>query len=129
VIGVEPALAADAAESLAAGRLVTWAVEQTVRTVADGLRTSLSELTYAHLAARLDGIATVTEDQILSTVGSLARDYRVVAEPSGAVAAAAWLHQAAALRERFDVGDGPVVAVVSGGNVDPAVFAAALTAA
>jgi threonine dehydratase len=129
VIGVEPGLAADAAESLAAGRLVTWPVEQTVRTVADGLRTSLSALTYAHLAARLDGIATVTEDQILSTVGSLARDYRVVAEPSGAVAPAAWLHRAAALRERFDIGDGPVVAVVSGGNVDPAVFAAALTGA
>jgi threonine dehydratase len=126
VIGVEPELAADAAESLAAGSLITWPVQQTGRTVADGLRTTLSELTYAHLAARLDGIATVSEDQILSTVGSLARDYRVVAEPSGAVAPAAWLHQAAALRERFGIGDGPVVAVVSGGNVDPAVFAAAL---
>jgi threonine dehydratase len=126
VIGVEPELAADAAESLAAGRHVTWPVEQTGRTVADGLRTTLSELTYAHLAARLDGIVTVTEEEILSTVGSLARDYRVVAEPSGAVAPAAWLHHASSLRQRFNLGEGPVVAVVSGGNVDPSVLAAAL---
>jgi threonine dehydratase len=126
VIGVEPELAADAAESLAAGRLVTWPVEQTGRTVADGLRTNLSDLTYAHLSARLDGIVTVTEAEILSTVGSLAREYRLVAEPSGAVAPAAWRHHEASLRERFGLGDGPVVAVVSGGNLDPALLAAAL---
>jgi threonine dehydratase len=128
VIGVEPELAADAAESLAAGQLVTWPVEQTVRTVADGLRTALSHLTFAHLSARLDAIVTVSEAEILSTVGSLARAFRVVAEPSGAVAPAAWLHHASSLRERFGIGDGPVVAVVSGGNLDPAVLAAALTA-
>jgi threonine dehydratase len=127
VIGVEPELAADAAQSLQAGRLVPWPVEQTVRTVADGLRTSLSELTFAHLTARLDGIVTVTEEQILSTVGSLARTYRVVAEPSGAVAAAAWLFDGEELRDRFGIGDGPVVAVVSGGNLDPAALAAAIT--
>jgi threonine dehydratase len=126
VIGVEPELAADAAESLTAGALVAWPVERTVRTVADGLRTGLSELTYAHLAAHLDGVVTVTEAEILSTVGSLVRDYRVVAEPSGAVAPAVWLHHAAALRERFALADAPVVAVVSGGNLDPAVLAAAL---
>ena len=87
VIGVEPELAADAAESLAAGQLVSGRPELTYRTVADGLRTSLSELTFAHLQAQLDGIVTVTEDEILSTVAELARDARLVAEPSGAVAA------------------------------------------
>jgi threonine dehydratase len=127
VIGVEPELAADAAESITAGTLIAWPVEQTVRTVADGLRTGLSELTYTHLSAHLDGVVTVTEAEILSTVGSLVRDYRVVAEPSGAVAPAAWLHNAAALRERFALADAPIVAVVSGGNLDPAVLAAALT--
>ncbi len=127
VIGVEPELAADAAESLMTNRLVAWPADQTVRTVADGLRTALSELTFAHLAAHLDGIVTVTEEEILSTVGTLAREFRVVAEPSGAVAPAAWLHHASAIRERFGIGDGPVVAVVSGGNLEPAVLAAALT--
>jgi threonine dehydratase len=127
VIGVEPELAADAAESVGRGELVRWPVEQTVRTVADGLRTALSELTFAHLSAHLDGIVTVTEAQILSTVGSLARQFRVVAEPSGAVAPAAWLHAAAELRDRFRLSHGPVVAVVSGGNIDPSVLSAAVS--
>ena len=126
VIGVEPALAADAADSLAAGELVPWPVEQTVRTVADGLRTSLSPLTFAHLRARLAGVVTVSEEEILSTVGILAREYRIVAEPSGAVAPAAWLHQAEAIRARFALGAGPVVAIVSGGNVEPSVLAGLL---
>jgi threonine dehydratase len=128
VIGVEPELAADAVDSLAAGHVVTWPADQTVRTVADGLRTNLSELTLAHLIAHVDGVVTVTEAQILSTVGSLARSVRLVAEPSGAVAPAAWLYRGDYLRKRFGLDDGPVVAVVSGGNLDPAVLAAAVTA-
>lgn len=89
VIGVEPELAADAQESLEAGRVVVWSVEETYRTSADGLRTNLSELTLVHLRARLDAIVTVTEDQIGAAVGLLAREANVIAEPSGAVAAAA----------------------------------------
>jgi threonine dehydratase len=121
VIGVEPELAADAAQSLAGGSLVQWSLEQTGRTAADGLRTNLSELTLAHLRASMDGIVTVTEAELLSTVGSLARTARLVAEPSGAVAPAAYLHQWPLLRERFGLAeDANVVAVVSGGNIDPA---------
>lgn len=126
VIGVEPELAADAADSLAAGELVPWPAERSVRTCADGLRTNLSELTLEHLRAYLDGIVTVSEQEILSTVGSLARTARIVAEPSGAVAPAAWLHGREELEKRFTLPDGPIVAVVSGGNLDPAVLAAAL---
>ena len=64
----------------------------------------------------LDGILTVSEAEILSTVGLLARRARLVAEPSGAVTTAAYLHRAAELPT------GPTVAVVSGGNIDPALF-------
>lgn len=127
IIGVEPELAADAAQSLAEGSLVVWPVEQTYRTVADGLRTHLSELTLAHLRKHLDGIVTVSEAEILATVGVLARSARMVVEPSGAVAVAAWLHHRDDLRERFGVTDGPTVAVISGGNIDPAVLAGLLT--
>ncbi len=123
VVGVEPEVAADAAESLREGRVVTWPTEQTYRTAADGLRTNLSDLTLAHLRERLDGIITVTEAEILSTVGALARSARIVAEPSGAVAPAAWLHRRDELRDRFGVVDGPVVAVVTGGNIDPTLLA------
>jgi threonine dehydratase len=128
VIGVEPEIAADAADSLAAGEVVVWPPDQTVRTCADGLRTNLSELTLAHLKQYLDGIVTVSEGEILSTVGSLARTARLVAEPSGAVAPAAWLHQREAVQKKFNLAeDANVVAVVSGGNLDPAVLARAVT--
>ena len=113
VIGVEPAVAADARESLAAGQLRVWPVEDTYRTVADGLRTQLSELTLAHLRARLDGIVTVTEAEILATTRALLREARLVAEPSGAVAAAAYLHH------RGELPAGRTVAVVTGGHLAP----------
>jgi threonine dehydratase len=117
VIGVEPELAADAQDSLAHRELRTWTTEQRYRTVADGVRVPLSELTFAHLRERLDGIVTVTEEEILSTVPLLARSARIVAEPSGAVAPAAYLHRRDALPA------GRTVAVVSGGNIDPALLA------
>jgi threonine dehydratase len=120
VIGVEPAEAADAHESLAVGEIRTWPIERTYRTVADGLRTHLSELTFAHLCERLDGIVTVTEDEILSTVREIAGSARLVAEPSGAVAPAAVLHR------RHELPAGRTVAVVSGGNIEPDLFAKVL---
>jgi threonine dehydratase len=123
VVGVEPDLAADAAESLGAGRVVTWPAELTYRTAADGLRTNLSDLTFAHLRERLDGIVTISDAEILSTAGELARSARVVSEPSGAVAPAAWLHRRDELHTRFGIDAGPVVAVVTGGNLDPALLA------
>ncbi|GIG91086.1 threonine ammonia-lyase [Plantactinospora endophytica] len=119
VIGVEPALAADAAESLHAGELRRWEPERTYRTSADGLRTTLSALTFAHLSARLDGIVTVTEDEIAAATTRLVRAARLVVEPSGAVATAARMFHAAELPA------GRTVAVISGGNVDPAVLVAA----
>jgi len=116
VIGVEPELAADAAESLRTGEVVIWPVEQTYRTIADGLRTNLSELTFAHLSARLDGIVTVTEDEIRSAVGTLAREAHLVVEPSGALGIAALMHR------RGDLPPGRTVAVLTGGNIDPALL-------
>ena len=117
VFGVEPELAADARESLDAGRVVVWPTEQTYRTSADGLRTQLSELILAHLAGRLDGILTVSEEEILGTVGRLAREARLVVEPSGAVSVAGYLHR------RADLPPGRTVAVISGGNLAPALLA------
>jgi threonine dehydratase len=122
VIGVEPALAADAADSLAHGELRTWSTEDRYRTMADGMRTPLSELTFEHLRERLDGIITVSEEEILSTVSLLARSAKIVAEPSGAVTTAGYLHH------RGELPPGRTVAVVSGGNIDPALLAGLLIA-
>lgn len=120
VIGVEPAYAADARDSLAAGEVVVWPVERAYRTSADGLRTHLSALTFGHLRERLDEIITVTEEEIATAMARLLRESRLVVEPSGAVAVAARLFHV------HELPRGRTVAVVTGGNVDPAVLAAAL---
>ncbi len=118
VIGVEPELAADAKASLEAGRIVAWSAEQVSRTIADGTRTqSLGTRTFAHLHALLDRVVTVSETEIAAAVRIAAEEARLVVEPSGALTVAAL---------RFRANDtgltdetGPVVAIVSGGNVDP----------
>jgi threonine dehydratase len=118
VIGVEPELAADARDSLAEGRIVAWPAELASRTIADGTRTqAIGRRTFLHLRAHLDAIVTVSEAEIAAAVRLAAEDARLVVEPSGALSIAALRFQAA------DAGlpglDGSVVAVVSGGNVDP----------
>lgn len=118
VVGVEPELAADARESLVAGHVVRWDATRTSRTIADGTRTqSIGARNFAHLAALLDGIVTVSEDEIAAGVRIAAEEARLVVEPSGALSIAA-LRFRAAEAGLTDV-DGAVVAVVSGGNVDP----------
>lgn len=120
VVAVEPELAGDLAESLATGRRVRWDYEDTGRTVADGLRApAVGELTWRHIERLVDDAVTVGEDAILAAMAALARTARVVAEPSGAVAAAALL-------TRPEVAAGRTVAVVSGGNVDPELLAEVL---
>jgi threonine dehydratase len=121
VVGVEPELAADAAESFRAGRRVAWPAERTYRTIADGLRvTCVGELPWQHIRAHVDDIVTVTEPEIREAVRVLAFRARLVAEPSGAVATAAYLHR------RSQLPAGRTVCVVSGGNVAPDGYAAIL---
>lgn len=122
VIGVEPELAGDLAEGFAAGRHVAWPVELTARTIADGLRIeTVGDLPWAHIQAYVDDVVTVSESAITDAMRLLARRSRLVVEPSGAVATAGWMtHPDPASLGRS-------VAIVSGGNVDPAVFAEAIT--
>jgi threonine dehydratase len=113
VIGVEPELAGDAAESFRSGERVSWTPEQTYRTIADGLRTtSVGEIPWRQIQKYVDDVITVSEDEIRDGVRRLAADARLVAEPSGAVPFAAYLHHAGQLGLT-----GNVVAVVSGGNL------------
>ncbi len=117
VFGVEPELAGDAAASYAAGHLVRWPSTDRVRTIADGLRAEPSELTFAHLRTLLDGILTVSEDEIRAAMRRLAHGSGLVAEPAGAVATAAYLYR------QDDLPAGRTVAVLSGRNVDKDLFA------
>jgi threonine dehydratase len=127
VIGVEPELAADAQESLARDEIVRWSSELASRTIADGTRTqALSLRTFAHLRANLDGIVTVSEAEIAAGVRLAAERSRLVVEPSGAlsIAAMAFHGEELGLAETA----GSVVAIVSGGNVDPDRYREYLTA-
>jgi threonine dehydratase len=127
VIGVEPELAADARESLERGEIVQWSAADVSRTIADGTRTqALGRRTFAHLRAHLDDIVTVSEEQIVAAVRLVADRSRLVAEPSGALALAAIAFRGAELG--LPALDGPVVGVISGGNVDPVQYRAYLAA-
>lgn len=120
VIGVEPELAADTAQSLRVGHQVDWPIAERARTIADGLRAQPSELTFAHLRNVIDGMVTVSEEEIRAAVQALARRARLIAEPSGAVTTAAYLFHG------HELPPGKSVAIVSGGNIASALFAALL---
>jgi threonine dehydratase len=109
VFGVEPELAGDTAEGLRLGRRVDWSIDDRNRTIADGLRSQPSELTFAHLRRVLDETVTVSEDEIRSAVRELVVHAHLVSEPSGAVALAGYRRVAPA---------GRTAVVLSGGNIE-----------
>ncbi|WP_433329613.1 threonine ammonia-lyase [Spirillospora sp. CA-294931] len=118
VIGVEPELAADARASFRAGEPVSWRPEDTRRTIADALVAQrVGDLTFAHIREYVDDIVTVSEDEIRDAMRRLALSARLIAEPGGAVATAAFLSR------RDDLPAARTyVSVLSGGNVDPALL-------
>ncbi|WP_370332789.1 threonine/serine dehydratase [Mycolicibacterium hippocampi] len=111
IFGVEPELAGDTAQGLARGHRVDWPIEDRNRTIADGLRSQPSDLTFAHLQQVLDGVITVAESEIRAAVRELAHRAHLVSEPSGAVALAAYRKGATP--------PGRTVLIVSGGNIEP----------
>jgi threonine dehydratase len=119
VIGVEPELAADAQASLRSGKIVQFSAELVSRTMADGLRAqSIGAITFEHIRKFVDDIVTVTEAEIQEAMRRLATNPKTVAEPSGAVATAAFLFH------RDQLPDTTLnVAVISGGNIDPQILA------
>jgi threonine dehydratase len=122
--GAEPALANDAARSLASGRIERNDLSQgEPATIADGARTpALGRHNWEILRTALAGIVEVPEDAIREGVRLLFSLANLKAEPTGALPVGALL----AAPERFR-GRG-VALVVSGGNVDPAFYASLLAA-
>jgi len=109
VIGVEPTNADDAYRSFKSGKLMP-SVNPT--TIADGLRTSLSELTLGIIRKHVDDIVTVSESEIIEAMRFLWERMKLVVEPSGAVSLAGLLKLRGRLRNRR------AGVIVSGGNVD-----------
>ena len=113
VFGVEPELAADTHDSLAAGVRTPWPSEKVGRTIADGLRGEAPAIIpFEHLKRYLDGVLLVSESEIASAMAVAARELKLLLEPSGAVALAGLIAHAGELPA------GPPVAVLTGGNVD-----------
>ena len=117
IVGVEPAGAPKMSKSLAAGHPVTL---EASKSIADGLMNLRpGDITFAHVQKFVDQVVTVGDDDIAKAVGWLARNARLVVEPSGAATTAAIMLGLGGI----DPSKGPVVAVVSGGNVAPEAFA------
>jgi threonine dehydratase len=121
VIGVEPEGAPKMSRSLAAGHPVTLDKTQSI---ADGLMSIRpGDLTFAHVKKFVDDVVVIPDKDIAKAVSWLFRQARLVVEPSGAITVAALMLGSGGV----DPDAGPVVAVVSGGNVEPQKYAEYIT--
>lgn len=113
IVGVQAKDAAAYPASLAAGKPVTSPMGITM---ADGISVAQpGHLPYGILASLCDDIVTVSEESMSSALISLLERAKLLVEPAGAAAVAAILEQP-------DAYEGPVVAVLSGGNIDALVL-------
>lgn len=109
VFGVEPEGANDAAQSLAAGRIIPCT---SPNTIADGLRGSLGELTFEEIQRHVDGIVTVSETEIVHAMRTIWEVLKIIVEPSGAVA------YGALVDGQLDMPGRRIGIVLTGGNLD-----------
>jgi threonine dehydratase len=109
VIGAEPQNADDAYKSMLAGRIIP--VDQPL-TIADGLRTSLGELTFPIIHEKVDSIITVTEEAIIGAMRLIWERVKIVVEPSAAVTLAVLL------TKRSKVSGRKIGLILTGGNAD-----------
>jgi len=110
VIGVEPEAGNDGQRSLRSGEIVHI---DTPKTIADGAQTQhLGQYTFPVIRALVDDIVTVSDAELVETMRFFASRMKIVAEPTGCLAAAAALHG------KIDIRGKRVGIIVSGGNVD-----------
>ena len=109
VIAAEPERADDAYRSVQAGHIIP--LNQT-DTIADGLRTSLGDLTFPIIQKHVEQIARVSEEAIISTTRLVWERMKIVVEPSGVLPLAALLSNA------IDLHGKRVGIIFSGGNID-----------
>jgi len=109
VVAAEPEAADDAYRSLQAGSILP---ANDPKTVADGLRTSLGELTFAIIRSHVAQIVTVSEAAIVAAMRYVWERMKIIIEPSSAVAVAALLDG------RLDTAGQRIGVIMTGGNVD-----------
>ncbi len=119
VYGVQAANAPSMAESLARNGIVTL---DTVSTFADGIAVKTpGDQTYALTKQYVDGVVTVSEDEIAAAILTLMEQQKLVAEGAGAVAVAAAMFQKLPLEGQN------VVCLISGGNIDVNILSRVIT--
>ena len=110
VVGVQAKGAAAFPASLAQG---SPAALESMQTMADGIAVGVpGDVTFRAVQEYVDDIVTVSEESLSRALLALLERAKMVVEPAGAAAVAALLEQPTAYRT-------PVVAVLSGGNIDP----------
>lgn len=113
VVGVQASGAAAWPDSLAGGGPITL---PSMRTIADGIAVGRpGDITYPQVSALVDEIVTVNDDALARALVHCLERAKMVVEPAGAAAVAALMEEP----DRFAT---PVVAVLSGGNIDPLVL-------
>ena len=115
MIGVEPEAGNDGQQSLRKGEIVHIDVPDTI---ADGAKTThLGQHNFNVIQRYVDDVITVSDSQLVQTMKFFAERMKMVVEPTGCLAAAAALHGMAPIQGKR------VGVLISGGNVDLALFA------
>ncbi len=109
VIAGEPEMADDAFRSMQAGKIIP---SENPKTIADGLLTSLGELTFPIIQKNVEQIVTVSEAGIIAAMKFVWERAKMIVEPSAAVALAVlW-------EGKLDLNGLKIGIIISGGNVD-----------
>lgn len=109
VFGAEPEIANDAYLSFKSGKLIK---QDGTDTIADGLRTSLGELTFEVIMSKVDNIVTVSESSIIRDMRAVWERMNMIIEPSCSVPLSAVLDQ------KIDCKGKRIGIILTGGNVD-----------
>lgn len=122
IYGVEPAAFDDTRRSLESGRREH--IDPAARSICDALQSpSPGEITFEINRRNLAGVLTVTDAEVAEAMRYAFATLKLVVEPGGAVALAA------ALAEKLDLAGRTTAIVLSGGNVDPELYASILSGA
>lgn len=109
VIGTEPEMADDAYQSLKSGTLQRF---DTTKTIADGLRTTLSERTFSIIQSKVDSIITVSDESVIQAMRTIWERMNIIIETSCSVPVAA------ILGNKIDISGKKIGIILTGGNVD-----------
>ncbi len=118
VIGVEPQNANDAFKSFKDGTKIYPSIDP--NTIADGLRTSLGDITFEVIKDNVKNIFTVTEKSIIEAMRFIWERMKIIVEPSGAVPLAGLFK----INEEnlIDISGLKIGLIISGGNIDLSAF-------